>query len=65
MTAPSDMDIRSKGALSGGEGSVPIERPKSEPLFAMLSFRVSKKEGVTGITMVWRRGVARSATRLR
>jgi len=46
------MDIRSKGTLSGGEGSVAMERPRSEPLFAMLSCRVLKKVGVTGMGMV-------------
>jgi hypothetical protein len=59
-----DMDIRSRGALSGGEGPVaPVatERPRSEPLSAMLSSNMSKKVGVSGMVMAWRREVARSA----
>ena len=54
----SGMDIRSKGALSGEEDPAAIERPRSGPLFAMLSSRVSKKVGVTVMVMVWGREVA-------
>jgi len=61
ITVSLDMDMRSKGALSGRERSFAMERPKSEPLFAMLSVRVLKK---VGVNIVWRK-VAQSAARLR
>ena len=51
IAVSSDMDIRSKGVLRGGEGSVAIERPRPEPLFAMLSVRAPKKVGVSGLVM--------------
>ena len=58
MAVSSDTNIRSRGSLNGGEDPVAMDRPRSEPFFEMLPCSVSKKVGVTGIVMVWRREAA-------
>ena len=64
MIVPSGTDIRSTGALRGGEGSV-AERPRSGLLFSILPFNGWVNVGVTGMVMVrerdWGCSVSRTA----